>query len=217
MAVTAGLGLSGCASPAVSAPAPTKATQPIAVFIGDSYTSGYGASIPTLAWASLVASGEGWKAVNLGRGGTGYLATSGLNGCGKEYCPNYQEMVAEAVKNRPDVVVVAGGQNDFTAFTEDPDATRAAIEATYDSLREGLPDARIIAVGPSIPAARAAGPTSTTFDALVKEAAESVGGSHISLIDPPIFTAAMILPDAAHVNDEGHAAIAARIEEALAD
>src|SRR5690606_5182268 len=69
LAVTAGLGLSGCASPAVSAPAPTKATQPIAVFIGDSYTSGYGASIPTLAWASLVASGEGWKAVNRGRGG----------------------------------------------------------------------------------------------------------------------------------------------------
>jgi lysophospholipase L1-like esterase len=207
--------LAGCAATAAPTPSPTPEKPPVAAFIGDSYTHGFGATRPALAWASIVAAEEGWKAVNLGRGGTGYLTTSGLNGCGQEYCPNYQEMVAEAVKARPDIVVVAGGQNDFSAYSQDPDAVGAAIDATYATLREELPDARIIAVGPSIPTAAPAGPTATGFDAAVKEAAEGVGGTHISLIDPPVFTDAMILPDRAHVGDEGHAAIAKRVEQAL--
>lgn len=212
----AGLILAGCAASPDSQPRPTASGTPVAVFIGDSYTAGFGASGPKLSWASMVAEDEGWKAVNLGRGGTGYLTTSGLNGCGKDYCPNYQEMVADAVKAGPDVVIVAGGQNDFTAFSQDPAAVRAAIQATFTALRKGLPDARIVAVGPSIPAATAAGPTAMSFETAVKEASAQVGGSHISLLDPPVFTDAMILPDGAHVDDAGHAAIANRVEEALA-
>ena len=217
MVLTAGLLLtSGCAAAEPPPPSPTPEKPPVVAFIGDSYTTGYGTTDPTLAWASLVAEQEGWKALNLGRGGTGYLTTSGVNGCGKEYCPNYQEMVTDAVNARPDIVVVGGGQNDFTLFSEDADAVRAAIGATFTALREGLPDARIIAVGPSIPAATPGGPTATAFEAAVKDAVEAVGGSHISLLDPPVFTDAMILPDNAHVDDAGHAAIAARVEEALA-
>jgi lysophospholipase L1-like esterase len=214
LAMSAGL-LSGCAPTAAPAPNPTREKPAVAAFIGDSYTSGHGASSPTLAWASMVAAEEGWKVVNLGRGGTGYLTTSGVNGCGEEYCPNYQEMVPEVVKARPDVVVIAGGQNDFTAFSQDPDAVRSAIEATYTAVRQELPDARILAVGPSIPSAAPPGPTATGFDAIVQEAAEAVDATYISMLDPAVFTDAMILPDGGHVNDDGHAAIAERVLAAL--
>ena len=39
-----------------------------AVFIGDSYTRGTGASSPALRWTSLVAAARGWQEQNLGLG-----------------------------------------------------------------------------------------------------------------------------------------------------
>jgi len=71
-------------------------TPKLVVFIGDSYTHGTGSSSKALRWSSVVSSAEGWSEVNLGRGGTGYKATSSNNGCGLKYCPNYAEMVPQA-------------------------------------------------------------------------------------------------------------------------
>jgi lysophospholipase L1-like esterase len=182
-----------------------------AVFIGDSYTQGTGASDKaTTRWTSLVSINEGWQEINLGRGGTGYVTTSGVNGCGKEYCPSYPEMVAEAVASQPDLVVVAGGQNDQSAMSENPNAVIAAINATYSSLRAALPGTRIIAVGPSTPEEVTS--SIVALDEAVRAAAEANGAEYISLLEPAVLTLEMIAPDGSHANDAGHAAIAARIE-----
>lgn len=184
---------------------------PRAVFIGDSYTQGTGASDKeTTRWTSLVAANKGWEQINLGRGGTGYVTTSGVNGCGKEYCPSYPEMIAEAVAAQPDLVVVAGGQNDLRAMADTPDVVIAGINTTYSSLRAALPGARIIAVGPST--ASTVNNTVIALDEAVKAAAAANGAEYISLLDPAVLTPEMIAPDGSHANDAGHAAIAARVE-----
>jgi lysophospholipase L1-like esterase len=185
-----------------------------AVFIGDSYTHGTGASSPGLRWTSLVAAQRGWQETNLGLGGTGYLATSGVQGCGRPTCPNYGQVVDQAVAAEPDVVVVAGGQNDFPTFEAHPQRVVEAVGRTFADLRDELPGARVIVVGPST--SGQVNETVRAFDAAVESAAQAHGVTYISLMRPtPAILPGMVLEDGAHVNDEGHRAIADRVLDAL--
>ncbi len=187
--------------------------EKVAVFLGDSYTQGVGAGSPEARWASVVAATEGWREVNLGRGGTGYLATAGAEGCGQPYCPNYLQTLPDVLSAAPDVVVVAGGQNDLAAFGSEPAVVVAQIDATFRALRTALPWVTIIAVGPSSPGE--AGESTRALDAEVRRGAEAADAVYVSLLDPPAITKDMVLPDGAHVGDAGHAAIAGRVLDAL--
>ncbi|MFD1715603.1 SGNH/GDSL hydrolase family protein [Amnibacterium flavum] len=183
------------------------------VFLGDSYTQGVGASAPAARWTSLLSAAEGWTEINLGRGGTGFVTTASVTGCGLDYCPSYGEMLAAAAEQKPDILVIAGGQNDFGAFVADPVTVTAAIDQVYADARAAFPDIPIIAVGPSSPG----GETDTVvdFDAAVQAAAASVGAQYISLLFPAVVEPSLVLPDGAHVGDAGHQAIADRIKERL--
>ncbi|WXW93163.1 hypothetical protein SEA_BRAYBEAST_27 [Arthrobacter phage BrayBeast] len=128
-------------------------------------------------------------------------------------CPNYQTMANAAISAEPDIVVVAGGQNDFAAFGKNRARVTAAIKETYTKLRKALPKARIIAVGPSTPWEIT--PEVGDMDAAVRDAAASVKGEYINMLDPNVIDPANALPDKTHVNDAGHAAIAKRILDAL--
>lgn len=186
-----------------------------AVFVGDSYTHGTGASDQSRRWTSLVAASQGWQETNLGLGGTGYLSTATKNGCGQTYCASYREVAARAVQLKPDIVVVAGGQNDFTAFGRDPAAVSAAIDETFATLRRGLPKAEIIAVGPSTPGGVSG--SVVALDAAVRTAATSVDATYVSLITPDsVIRPEMVVADGAHVDDAGHRAIADRVIRGLA-
>lgn len=186
--------------------APTK-PPPIVAFVGDSYTAGAGASDPSRNFVSLVAKHEGWQAVNLGRGGTGYIATSSQAGCGLDYCPNYQQMVPDVVARAPSVVFVSGGQNDSGRSDKD---FSDAVKKLYDDLRAGLPDARIIAASPlgldDPPSASLA-----ARRAIVKKAVIAVGGEYLDLGQPLGRHPELMADDHVHPNDEGHAAIASAI------
>jgi len=201
------------------APTPTPTPSPPpppprAAFIGDSYTQGGGAASHDHRWTTLTAADLGWVEKNFGRGGTGFVTTNSYLGCGLRYCPTYVEMVAETVAVAPDIVVVAGGQNDFPAFARDPDRVRAAVAETYRSLRVGLPGATIVAVGPSTP--WEIDDVARQLDAAVREAAASVGAVYISMLEPNVIDPAHSLGDG-HVGNDGHRAIADRIVSVLAD
>jgi lysophospholipase L1-like esterase len=183
--------------------------EPVAVFLGDSYTEGWGATKPSTRWSAIVAAEAGWVEVNQGQGGTGFVTTAGLGGCGSDYCPTYLDRVSDVIAAEPDVVVIAGGQNDLVMLSDDPAAVRAAVNETYDRIRAGLPRARIIAVGPSI-----AQPNNDLIDKLdtwVQATAKRVGADYVSLIDPVVIEPDMVELDGVHVNDKGHRAIAERV------
>ncbi|PXA70036.1 SGNH/GDSL hydrolase family protein [Cryobacterium arcticum] len=201
----------------VSSTAPTSADPlPVAVFLGDSYTQGFPPVPAEQRWSTLVAADAGWTEVNQGLGGTGFVTTSVMSACGLEYCPTYVERVPGVIAAAPDVVLIAGGQNDRAALAADPDRVRAAVDATYDQIRQGLPNARIIAVGPST--AEPATDLIVELDAWVQAAAARVGADYVSLIDPVVIEEDMIGPDRVHVNEAGYRAIADRVlTVALAD
>ena len=186
---------------------------PVAVFIGDSYSHGTGASVPENRWTTLVSESKGWDEENLSLGGTGYLKTAGINGCGREICDNYDTVVLSNQASNADTYVVAGGQNDFALWRTDSAAVSAAIDKTYDDLRAQYPDATIIAVGPST--VGEVGTTVTGFDSAVQNAAARIGATYVSLIAPNIVTPDMVTVDGGHVQDAGHRAIADRVLAAI--
>lgn len=189
------------------------AQKPVAVFFGDSYTQGTGASSVATSWVSLVSDAMGWSTNNLGRGGTGYRATSDENGCGLAFCPNYDQMIKD-YSGPADFVVIAGGQNDLIDAAKNIAPALAAVATTLVDARAKYPKATIIAVGPSTP-----GNVDTTVravDKAVRDAAATVGARYVSLIDPEVIDhATMMAPDGGHVNDSGHSAIAQRVLPAL--
>lgn len=192
---------------------PAPAPEPIVAFIGDSYTHGTGASDHAHRWTTLVSAAEGWSEVNLGLGGTGFLTSAGLNGCGKDYCSTYEERVA--ANTVPDAVtyVVAGGQNDYAAWATNEAGVTATINRTYANLRALHPKAKIIAVGPSVIGSVTR--SASGMDAAVRTAAASVGAQYISLISPNVLTADMATGQGGHVTDVGHQAIATAVLAAL--
>lgn len=207
---------SRAAAGATARPAPTFASddqRPIAAFLGDSYTAGTGASPVSKRWTTLLAGQMGWQERNEGAGGTGYVVTASESGCGQSFCDNYLGRVGDVVKDAPDIIVVAGGQNDFAKYQTDPDAVRKNIGKVFDQLHEKLPNAKIIAVGPSTTSAVA--PQVTGLDQAVRESAAKVGAQYISLIEPNVVDPAWVTSDGGHVNNDGHAAIAKRIADAL--
>ncbi|MET4705313.1 SGNH/GDSL hydrolase family protein [Frigoribacterium sp. UYMn621] len=184
-----------------------------AVFIGDSYTQGAGASGPATRWVTLVSLKEGWEPQNLGRSGTGYLSSGTPTECGQVRCLNFVEMVPLAIAAKPEVVFVSGGQSDFELFLKDRASVLTAIDTTFASLRTGLPDAHIYAIGPSTTGA--VSKPIVEFDSAVRAAAARAGATYVSLIEPNVIKPTFIAADRAHVNDAGYSAIAARIEEAI--
>lgn len=188
----------------------------MAAFVGDSFTTGTGAKVKVKTrWSSLVSAEMQWKEVNLGRGGTGYVTTSGRSGCGKEYCPSFVEMIPEVTVVSPDVVFISGGRGDVRAWDADPNQVVEAINRTYSDMRAALPESRIVAVGPAV--SGTVTQNALDMNSAVEAAALAAGAEFISLLDPSVLDASLLAVDGFHPNNAGHSAIAARVLQHLAD
>lgn len=181
-----------------------------AVFLGDSYVAGTGASTPSKRWTSLVADDEGWAEINLGQGATGYVSGGLGDGQQDQYASRIQKVKAA----NPDVVFVSGSQNDLT-FPADQVA--AAIRTTLTKIHKAVPDAHLVVVGPVNPGAIVAGTRAN--DKVVQDVAADLGATYISSIDPgSTFTEqGDYWTDGQHPSDSGHQHIADRVEAGLPD
>jgi lysophospholipase L1-like esterase len=191
-------------------PAPTPSateaeTEPVtALFVGDSYTVGQGASSPAKRWSTLVAGELGWTERNVADGGTGFVRRYP-----ERDLLSYREQLRSVGPKGVDVVVIAGGQNDFAELRTRPAHVFEAVADTYALAAQRFPDAQIVAVGPSTP--WAIGLEVRALDSAVRAAAEKHGATYVSLIDPDVVRDGYVHGDGVHVTDVGNAAIARRV------
>lgn len=179
------------------------AATPQALFIGDSYTAGTGASSKDVRWSTLVSKELGWLEHNEARGGTGYVMTNGLAGCGQDYCPNYPEAIAASTVT-PSIVIINGGRNDG----ETPAGYTDSVRATIDAAKAKWPEAKIVVTSPmwdddTMPE------WMTGTIAAVKDAATATGATYVDLGQPIVGHADYVIADGVHPNDAGYQAIAA--------
>ena len=175
-----------------------------AVFLGDSFTSGWnGAGIGTRGWPVLVAAARGWKVVNLSVPGTGYMNPGWTD-------QTIGSRLGAAVRQKPQVVFVAGGHNDsrWSAAT----TSKAAI-TLIDRLHAALPDAVVVVIGPIWQNGSPPTRCLVLRDALRREAAR-IGAVFIDPLAHHWFAGTshrFIGPDGLHPTDAGHVWLARRI------
>lgn len=211
------IGLSGCAS-RDAVPEPTTAPEivpdEVVVFIGDSYTSGLGATSPSTTTAHLLAQHLGWNAQNLAQGSTGYTKSLGLpnsvNACQKNYCPSYTELL-DFLPLHIDTIVIFGGRNQLNGMDG---SLVTDVAAFYSRLRLEHPDTRIIATNPLWDASAPPAELATLSDA-VKTAALAVDAEYVDIGQPLIGHPELLVTDDIHPNDAGQALLADRFATAI--
>lgn len=190
---------------------PTSEKQLRAVFMGDAIVAGTGGK--GVRWTRLVADELGWKEINLGRAGTGYLTSvtgpKAQSTCGRAECPSFPEMVPEVVAKKPDVVVLASSSNPTT------DLSVVSLELLR-SLRQKLPEARIIVLSPLW----SDSPYPNGLVALgktLKRSAKVAGVDYVAVESPLEGHREWIASDGVNPNEEGQQALAEAISEKLAN
>ena len=200
------------ADPAVPAPQPADAPPSIA-FLGDSLTVGVGAP-PGRGFAWQTAERLGWSiAVVEGFSGSGFVA-----GGGGRPMP---DRVPAVVAADPDVVVVAGGSNDvFGGY--DAQAVGQAATALLTELRAGLPEARIVVVGPFPTSLAELAEPSPVRDA-VRAATQTAGAQFVdagaivaSAVSAQSDWERYISADGLHPNEQGYEVMAQALAVELA-
>jgi len=179
------------------------AARPVAVFLGDSYASGTGASRPSKRWVDLVSLDKGWVEKNLSQDSSSYSSEAGGT--------SYRARMAAVAATGAQIVVVSGGRNDVKV---DPAQLRADARATFVGIHAALPKARIFVVSPTWgndPAPQGL----TNVISIVMAEAMRAGVTYLDIGEPMFGDSSMMAVDGWHPNDAGHAAIAKAVEKAL--
>src|SRR5919107_3761493 len=120
-----------------------------AVFLGDSYTEGQGASSSDRSYVRYAAPVAGLRpAVRAAQGATGILADGGGGDRQK-----FDDRLATTVfPENPNVVVIAGGINDQRQVRSGGISEyRAEYDKLIADIKTGLPEAQIVVLGPFCP------------------------------------------------------------------
>lgn len=207
------LGLAACASDPASAPKPSPGATTVA-FYGDSYTRGTGASAPDKRWSTIISAERGWTEINRSENGLGFVNRRASMGAGLDDIP------AQIIEDRPDIVFVTMGLNDNFSYDRAGDEIRAAIDRDLDRLRAGLPGARIIVVEPFWYTDER--PESVeVIIGWVRDAADRIGADHIAGASRWLdghyadSTDSWMAADGLHPDDTGYAHLAERMDAEL--
>jgi hypothetical protein len=182
-----------------------------ALFFGDSWTAGYGATPVTRGYAYLTGQALGWDYKVNGVNGTGYLKP------GSHKTRTYLGRIgALAPDSGMQVVVLQGGLNDESqSLSQLPDAASAAV----DLLRAKYPEAVIVMLGPGA-AILPADENLRAVDSMLQLVAQRKGLAYISplsaaWITPDNYSSVIDVAAAHHPSTTGHAYLARRTVAAL--
>ncbi len=180
-------------------------------FIGDAYTLAPSADDP--AWTSVAADELGWRPVEVDPGAgydTSLTGAEASDYCGKSSCPAYQDLVGEVTGETPDIVVISGGRNDGRK------GIGGAAEELFSTLKEDLPDARIVVLSPFYDD----DPAPSWLDkqsAALEKAAGDVGVEFVDVGRPLEGKADLVGEDGKLPNAAGQEAIGKAVASALAN
>jgi len=155
-------------------PSPSASPRTIA-FLGDGWTLGAGTTCgPGCGFAELAAANLGMKANEDAVAGTGYSNGGGSTIPGPD---TFAARLAHFESFKPDVAVIAGGQNDAT-FVQ-PNVQRSA-NALLARLKQDLPQTSVVVVGPFATRGQPSAQLLATRD-VIAAAAKANG---VTFIDP---------------------------------
>lgn len=185
----------------------------ILAVLGDSYAEGAGA--PTgQGWVTWLIRTDCWvKGAVSAEGGTGYTnAGPTEKGFTAFTDPNRLQAI---IDGQPNVVIVQGGINDERAA---PSAITAAADTVFTKLRNALPDALIVAVGPTVPPAK----TAQAMEAVTAAIAPAAYRHDVKVIDPATKgwlepTDGLYFTDRVHPDLDGHKELARQLSISLAN
>ncbi|WP_207454694.1 SGNH/GDSL hydrolase family protein [Herbiconiux sp. SYSU D00978] len=193
----------------VSDVTPVEPGEPVTVaFLGDSITSGFGEIDYSQIWPASASAEHGWRMEQFSVPGTGYLAHTPQD--------DFSSRVAAVAEVEPDVIVVAGGTNDYPFPAED---VRVAASDLLDELQDAAPDADIVMLSAFLPPAFVTGFTpdgrssAQLVDEQTVELRDLAEDRGIPFIDTrTVFTledtSALILPDGVHPTTAGQQLLA---------
>ena len=185
------------------------ATQAVAAFLGDSYSTGYnGFGLGAAGWPAIVSAALGLAPLNRAVAGTGFVNPGWTS-------QPIRTRLDAVIRAHPRVVFLAGGHNDRRYGAQ---AALAAAAPVIDRLHAELPASVLVIVGPiwqsgSVPAA-----LRSLNDGLRQKAA-SIGVAFIDPVRGGWFAGAwqqLISADGIHPTNAGHRHIADLVLEALA-
>ncbi|SDO97471.1 Lysophospholipase L1 [Klenkia soli] len=185
--------------------------RPVALFVGDSFTAGVGASASNRAWSCVAAQTLDWVCNRDAEGGTGFVNDGRSNQ--PDFSPLPDRLDATAATYLADVVVIDAGRNDMQV---DPTEVGAVADAYLARVRERWPDAALVLIRPAF-LGQVSGPDDVwgqTILAQWDELAARYGGV---VLDPiaeqwvaPEEVDGFLSEDGVHPNDAGHERLAER-------
>lgn len=199
--------LSACAPAATESAPVADPDAPLVAFYGDSYTLGTGASDQANRWSSVICRDRGWREFNPSANGLGFV---------NNRRPDL-DLPSLVIEQDPEIVFVTMGLNDNFSYAVAGDSIREQIDADLLRLKTELPEARFIVVEPFWYTDERPESVSVIID-WVHAASDEIGADWVRdashwIEGHPEWMAR----DGLHPNDEGYAAMARRMDEALVE
>lgn len=182
---------------------PAEIRGPRCIIMGDSHTLGTGASLAGIGgYATLLGEYLGWDDLwQSAIGGTGYLNNATTKNTFR------QRFAHDVLPFNPDILIIAGGANDATAYTKEQ--IKAEAKLLYSDIKAGLPDTKVIVVSPYLSDGSnfVASGFINAYEA-IKEAASEHSLDFIDLVEMPLNQAPYATTLSANVSIGGTSFIA---------
>lgn len=188
----------------------TVPASPSVLFIGDSFTQGFGADDQkTQNYATLTAAAMGWSNVTID--GVGYTGFARAGGAGGQAFTDRVTRHADAGETY-DLIIFQSGLNDSTTPSAE---TATKITETLTLTRERFPDADIAIVGPFTYRMN----DFSSLDTLYRNGANANGALYVSPVTGAWISkdekATLLYTDGWHPNAAGYARMSEKLVEVL--
>jgi acyl-CoA thioesterase-1 len=189
---------------------PTQEKQ-VALWFGDSFVEGAGASKPSKGFGYRVSQHFGLFHKNLSEGASGYVGNRevAVKRCGQEDCLSLIKILEKPKMLKADVIFVQAGLNDYALSPENS----YVIEEFYKKLRTIYPSSIVISLSATKPVQE--DDLQKRIKYLAKRSVTQIGGYFIDLGEPFVGHPEWLSADDFHPNDAGYEMLANAVIEKI--